>query len=211
MMKILKNAGLISAAALLLAGCNTSYSNPFANPFGSSQPRPAAVSAQPVQPAPVQAAGGNRPSISINATPKRVQDTIIARAQRRGTTIVGANNSGVTLEAPMSASSEIVVQQCGPHQPGRAQRIYLETAPDGPGTVVAEDRFIIDGGTKTCQLQLTPGDIENGNKALTDLKKESETRRTASSTTAGSGPSRPRDPAGGLEPVSPGRPVQPLR
>jgi hypothetical protein len=209
MMKKYKNAMIVGATAVLLAGCNTSYSNPFANPFGSSQPRPAAVPAQPVQPAPVQAAGGSRPSIAIAATPKRVQDTIIARAQRRGTTIVGANNSGVTLEAPMSASSDIVVQQCGPHQPGRAQRIYLETAADGQGTVVAEDRFIIDGGTRSCQLQLTPGDVENGNKALADLKKESETRRTASN--ASTSPSRPRDPAGGLEPMSPGRPVQPLR
>jgi hypothetical protein len=192
-------------AAMLVAGC-TSSGNPFSNPFGSSQPRPQPVAVQPA-PAPI-ATTGARPTIAITAAPKRVQDTILARAQRRGTKIVGANQTGVTLEAPLANSTDVVVQQCGPHQPGRAQRIYLETQPSGSGTVVSEDRFIVDGD-RACQLQLTPEDVENGNRALADLKRESEQRRTASA--SGARGTRPADPQGGLEAVDPRRPVRPLQ
>jgi hypothetical protein len=195
--------GIAAAAAMLLAGC-TGSRDPFGNPF-ASQPRPQPPVAA-AQPAPAPQAGAARPSISIAANPKRVQDTIIARAQRRGTTIVGANNTGVTLEAPLASSSEVVVQQCGPHQEGRAQRIYLETLPDGAGTIVSEDRFVVDRD-RACQLQLTPGDVENGNRALGDLKRESEQRRTAST----ANPARNADPQGGVEAVDPRRPVRPLQ
>jgi hypothetical protein len=161
-----------------------------------------------VQPAPTPVATtAARPTVQIAAAPKRVQDTILARAQRRGTKIVGANQTGVTLEAPLASSTDVVVQQCGPHAPGRAQRIYLETQPSGSGTVVSEDRFIVDGD-RACQLQLTPEDVENGNRALADLKRESEQRRTASATGTGD---RPADPQGGLEAVDPRRPVRPLQ
>jgi len=193
------------AAAIALAGCGSR------SPFGS-EPRMASLPpvAQPVRPQP-QSAG--RPSVLINAAPKRVQDTIIARARSRGTTIVGSNQTGVTLEAALASSTEVVEQQCGPHRPGRAQRIYLETLPDGTGTVVSEDRFIVDDGATVCQLTLNATDIENGNRALADLKQQSEGQRTAARTTspAGGGSSRPADPVGGLEPVNPGRPVVPIR
>jgi hypothetical protein len=194
---------LAGPAILLLGGCAGSGS-PFGNPFGS-QPRPQVAVIQPAPPPQVASA---RPSVQIAATPKRVQDTIIARAQRRGTTVVGANNTGVTLEAPLASSSDVVVQQCGPHQDGRAQRIYLETMPDGAGTIVSEDRFIVDGGQRVCQLSLTQSDVENGVRALGDLKREAEQRRTASSAAPGS---RPADPDGGIEAVDPRRPVRPLQ
>jgi hypothetical protein len=189
-----------AAIAFSLAACGTRA------PFGS-EPRVA-----PPQPLPqVQAQpSAGRPSVLINAAPSRVQDTIIARAQRRGTTIVGANQTGVTLEAPLASSTEVVEQQCGPHRPGRAQRIYLETVASGAGTVVSEDRFIVDDGSSVCQLALTAADVENGNRALVELKQQSEGARTASARPGTPG-ARPADPAGGLEPVNPGRPVVPIR
>jgi hypothetical protein len=194
----------VVAAAGVLAGCIPSGS-PFSNPFGTGAPRVAAQPVQPQQP-PQASTGGGRPTMLINAAPKRVQDTIIARAQRRGTTILGANNTGVTLEAPLAASSAVVEQQCGPHREGRTQRIYLETLPNGAGTQVSEDRFIVDGGSTSCQLQLTQTDMDGANRALADLKQQSEAPRTASAAAR-----RPADPAGSLEPVNPGRPVVPLR
>jgi hypothetical protein len=197
-----------AAAAMLLAGCNAS-GNPFGNPFGAGAPR----SQSPVvaQPPPAPQASGGRPSVSIAAPVKRVQDTIIARAQRRGTTILGANNTGVTLEIPLKQSSAVVVQQCGDHREGRALRVYLETLPDGAGTSVSEQRFVVDGAS-ACQLSLTQTDVEEANRSLADLKQQSENTRTAASGARPSGgAARPSDPSGGLEPVNPGRPVQPLR
>ncbi len=198
--------GAVLTAAIALSGCNAGGGNPFSNPFGSSQPRVA----QPQQAQPVvtaQPAAGNRPTMLINATPKRVQDTIIARAQRRGTNIVGASTTGVTLEVPLKQSSAVVEQQCGPHKEGRTVRVYLETLPNGSGTAVAEDRFVIDGGASSCQLQLTQADVDESNKSLADLKQQSEAPpRTASASTQ-----RPADPSGRLEPLNPGRPVVPVR
>jgi hypothetical protein len=198
---------LLSSAAV--GGCVGGGGNPFGNPFGGAPPVRVAsagstvVSAPPPVVAPPAATGG-RPSVTVNASPKRVQDTIIARAQRRGTTILGANLTGVTLEIPLRQSSEVVVSQCGPHRDGRTLRVYLETIANGPGTTVSEDRFVIDGGTTSCQLSLTQADVEEANRSLADLKSQSEAPRTASA-------QRPADPAGGLAPLNPGRPVVPLR
>jgi hypothetical protein len=202
--------GTMAAAVLLLAGC-TSGGNPFSNPFGSSAG--ARVGGQPQQQLPVvpaqpTAAAGGRPSMVINASPKRVQETIVARAQRRGTTVVGANQTGVTLEIPLKASSPVVVQQCGEHRDNRTLRVYLETLPNGPGTTVSEDRYVIDGGASSCQLSLTQVDVDEANKSLADLKQQSESPRTAS---AAGGAPRPADPPGGVAPVNPGRPVVPIR
>jgi hypothetical protein len=199
--------GIMTAgAAMLLAGCNMS-GNPFGNPFGSSQPRPQPVAVQP-SPAPAPVASAGTPSVQIASSQKRVQDTIVARAQRRSTNVLGANNTGVTLEIPLRQSSEVVVQQCGPHRDGRTLRVYLETIANGPSaTTVNEQRFVIDGGQSTCQVQLTPSDVEEANKSLADLKREAEQRRTAST----ANPNRPADPQGGLEAVDPRRPVRPLQ
>ncbi|MGL5117431.1 MAG: hypothetical protein ACRC7G_10865 [Beijerinckiaceae bacterium] len=172
--------GIVALTAALVAGCIPS-GNPFSNPFGSSQPRvavqPPQPQAQPPAPAPV--ASGNKPTIQIGATPQRVQDTIVERARTRGTNVLGANATGVTLEVPLRQSSQVVEQQCGPHQDGRTLRVYLATAPDGPGTIVTEDRYVIDGGATTCQLQLTDGDIQEANRSLGDLKAQAERPRTA--------------------------------
>jgi hypothetical protein len=48
--------------------------------------------------------------------------------------------------------------------------------------------------------------MDGANRALADLKQQSEAPRTASAAAR-----RPADPAGSLEPVNPGRPVVPLR
>jgi hypothetical protein len=199
--------GMVAAgAALLLAGCNTS-GNPFGNPFGSGPPRQQVPVVTQPAPAPAAQGSGVAPSIGINAAQKRVQDTIVARAQRRGTNVLGANASGVTLEIPLRQSSDVVTQQCGAHRDGRTIRVYLETVPTGPNTTtVNEQRFIIDGGTSTCQLSLPQGDVDEANRSLADLKREAEQRRTAAAN-----PNRPADPQGGLEAVDPRRPVRPLQ
>jgi hypothetical protein len=209
--RITRKGMLAAGAALLLAGC-TSSGNPFANPFGG-QPRPQPVAVQPSPaPAPAAQSAGVAPSIAINASQKRVQDTIVSRAQRRGTNVLGANASGVTLEIPLRQSSEVVTQQCGPHRDGRTIRVYLETVPTGPSTTtVNEQRFIIDGGTSTCALSLLQGDVDEANRSLADLKRESEQRRTASAAGGAPGGARASDPQGGLEALDPRRPVRPLQ
>ena len=142
-------------------------------------------------------------SSDLNAPPERVQNAIIARAKSRGTTVLGANRTGVTLEIPLRASSPVVEEQCGPHRADRTLRVYLETLSNGTGTIVSEDRFVIDGGATSCQLKLTDSDVTEGNRSLADLKKQSEAPRTA----VVSGPTI----AGNVEPLNPGRPVVPLR
>jgi hypothetical protein len=196
-----------------LAACSaggTTFYQPFGNPLPPARIASAGVTIPaPQQPLPVvtNPQGGNRPSIVINATPQKVQDTINARARSRGTTVLGSNRTGVTLEVPLRASSPVVSEQCGPHQDGRTLRVYLETLPNGGGTTVTEDRFVIDGGSRTCKLQLTQTDIDDANKSLADLKQQSETQRTAGAPRANA----PRDPQGGLAPLVSGRPVVPLR
>eukprot|EP01036_Dinobryon_divergens_P001370 gene1370-1783_t len=145
----------VVGGTLILAGCQVGGS-PFSNPFGGSSPpvRVSSAGSTVISAPPVVAPPsiGGRPSIAVNAPPKRVQDTIIARAQRRGTTILGANLTGVTLEIPLRQSSEVVVRQCGEHRDGRTLRVYLETVANGPGTTVSEDRFVIDGGATSRHL-----------------------------------------------------------
>jgi hypothetical protein len=183
----LTGALLIAAAS---AGCLPSTGNPFSNPFGSSQPRVAAPSPPVQAPAPPVVASGNKPTVLVAAPPQRVQDTIIERARSRGTNVLGANLTGVTLEVPLRQSSQVVEQQCGPHQEGRTLRVYLATSPDGPGTIVTEDRYVIDGGATTCQLQLTDSDIQEANRSLGDLKTQAERPRSAARA-SGNAPAMP--------------------
>jgi hypothetical protein len=175
----LTGALLIAASS---AGCLPSVGNPFSNPFGSSQPRVAAP--PPVQAPAPPVASASKPTVLIAASPQRVQDTIIERARSRGTNVLGANLTGVTLEVPLRQSSQVVEQQCGPHQDGRTLRVYLATSPDGRGTIVTEDRYVIDGGMTTCQLQLTDDDIQGANRQLADLKAQAERPRSAARTAA---------------------------
>ena len=200
--KLVLRLGVVAGFGVALSGCNSGV-GAFSNPFAGSPPaRP--VVAQPQLPVVTQPVANGRPTMVINATPQRVQDAITARAKTRGTTVLGANRTGVTLEVPLKASSKIVEDQCGPHKPDRTLRVYLETSPNGPGTTVSEDRYVIDGGATSCKLQLNQADIDDANKSLADLKQQAETTRTASSP-------RASDPPGGLAPVNPGRPVVPLR
>lgn len=171
------------ALATGVAGCNAGGS-PFRNPFGARQ---ASVQPLPAEPAPVVSAG--RPQIAINASPRRVQDAIIDRAQTRGTKVVGANTTGVTLEAPLRQSTEVVQEQCGPHRDDRTVRVYLETLAANPGTLVSERRFIVDGGATACELALPPGDVDEANRSLADLKALAEQPRVATRAP------RPDDPA----------------
>jgi hypothetical protein len=203
---ILKNISLIGLAASLAscsAGAGTFY-QPFGNPLPPGRVSSVGISVPPTQLPVATPQQGNRPSMAINASPDRVQETIIARARSRGTNVLGSNSTGVTLEVPLRASSQIVTEQCGPHQNNRTLRVYLETLSSGTGTSVTEDRFVIDDGARTCKLQLTQTDIDDANKALADLKQQSESRRVAVAP-------RRNDPQGGLAPVTPGRPVVPLR
>jgi hypothetical protein len=215
---------LVLGGTAVLAACSagaTTFYQPFGNPLPPARVASAGVSIPGQQQLPVvtQPQGGNRPSVVINATPQKVQDTITARARSRGTNILGANRTGVTLEVPLRASSPVVTEQCGAHQDGRTLRVYLETLPNGGGTTVTEDRFVIDGGSRTCKLQLTQTDIDEANRSLGELKQQSETQRTASeqsssasrSTASRRAPVVPLPPGGGLEPLAPGRPVVPLR
>jgi hypothetical protein len=200
------SSSLIAAIiAPLLASCNTG-GNPFSNPFGAAQPRLVAPAQQPPSAQQPSTASG-RPSIFINAPPKRVEETIIARAQRRGTNIVGASPTGVTLEIPLKASSIAIEEQCGVHKDGRTLRVFLETLPSGIGTTVSEDKFVIDGGASSCQFLPKQADVDESIKSLADLKQQSEAPRTASTSAA----QRPADPSGRLEPLNPGRPVVPVR
>jgi hypothetical protein len=202
---------MVIAAGLALAGCSGGATG-FYLPIGQPQQPPRVASAgvsipppPPVAPPPV--ASGQKPTIAINAPVRRVQDTIVERARSRGTNVLGTNNTGVTLEVPLRQSSDVIVQQCGEHRPGRTLRVYLETLPNGSGTLVGEERYIIDGGTSTCKLSLTADDVQGANRQLADLKQQSEAPRVASSAPSSAPPSAP----GGLQPINPGQVVRPLR
>jgi len=201
--KSIITAGLTAGLAACSAGAGSFY-QPFGNPTPPARVNTVGITVGQPQLPVVTPQSGNRPSMAINASPERVQETIIARARTRGTNVLGSNRTGVTLEVPLRASSQIVTEQCGPHQNNRTLRVYLETLPNGPGTSVTEDRFVIDDGSRTCKLQLTQTDIDDANKSLADLKQQSESRRVAVAP-------RRNDPPGGLAPVTPGRPVVPLR
>jgi hypothetical protein len=193
----IRTLGALALAGLMLAGCSAGGS-PYGNRSRLGEPQ------FPVVPAPLAPAAGGRPSMVINAPPKRVQDTIVARAGRRGTTVVGTNQTGVTLEIPLATSSPVVVQQCGEPRGNRTLRVYLETLADGTGTIVSEDRYVIDNGATSCQLSLTQADVDDANRSLRELKQQAEGARA---TPAGSNTIIPGD----VQPLNPGRPVIPIR
>jgi hypothetical protein len=196
----------IMLVASLLGACSanvTTFNQPFGNPLPRGQINSTTVSVPPRGPLPVVTeAPGGKPTVVINAPVSRVQETIVARARSRGTTVVGANQTGVTLERALPSSSPVLEASCGPHQQGRSVRIYLATQGSASQTVVTEERFVIDPGPRVCAVNLPPADVEEANRALGDLKSQSEARRTAQVAPRASGD---------VQPVVPGRPVVPLR
>jgi hypothetical protein len=197
--------GLVLGSALLGA-CSanvTTFNQPFGNPMPPGRINSTTVSIPAQQPLPVVTQSpGDKPTVVINAPAARVQETIIARARSRGTTVVGANQTGVTLERALPSSPPVLEASCGPHQQGRSVRIYLATQGSASQTVVTEERFVIDPGPRVCAVNLPPADVEEANRALGDLKSQSEARRTAQTAPRASGD---------VQPVVPGRPVVPLR
>jgi hypothetical protein len=167
---------LAALAAITLAGCVGNISVPRID-------RPAPPPVQPVQPPPVAA---SKPTIAINAAEKRVRDTIIERAQSRGTKIIGENTTGVTLEAPLRSTTPRLADICGPHRDGRVVRIYLATIPGGAPrtTIVTEERFVVDTDNTVCAVILTPDEVTEATNALGALKTQAERPATASATPA---------------------------
>jgi hypothetical protein len=206
----LRSVALVSAG-LSLAACSanvTTFNQPFGNPLPRGQINSTTVSVPPREPLPVVTeAPGGKPTVVINAPTARVQEAIIERARSRGTTVVGANQTGVTLERALPSSTPVLEASCGPHQQGRSVRIYLATQGSATQTVVTEERFVIDPGPRVCAVNLPPADVEEANRALGDLKSQAEASRTAARTNRGASSGA----GGGVQPVVAGRPVVPLR
>lgn len=112
------------------------------------------------------------PATIVNAPLRIVRDVITDSARRRGTaiTLVG---DGLILEAPLAQTRIEVAENCGPHQPGRKTRIVLTTVTEGRGTLLSEDRYIVDGA-QTCYLPLSPEDAAQSRDALNRIKATAE-------------------------------------
>ncbi|OQW83392.1 MAG: hypothetical protein BVN31_05875 [Proteobacteria bacterium ST_bin15] len=120
---------------------------------------------------------GQRPQVTtpgtvVNAPVRIVRDVITDSARRRGTaiTLVG---DGLILEAPLAETRIEVAEICGPHRPGRKTRVVLTTVPEGRGTLLSEDRYIVDGA-QTCYLRLSPEDAAQSRHALNRIKATAE-------------------------------------
>lgn len=114
-----------------------------------------------------------RPQVFVNAPVQVVRDVISDSAAKRGSAIrlVG---DGLILEAPLAESRAEVVSQCGEHRPGRLTRVVLRTVPQGSGTLLSEERFIVDGGN-VCALAMSAADASQSRDALTRVKLTAET------------------------------------
>lgn len=132
-----------------------------------STPRPPVV--QVSQPAPAPVAAG--PSILIEAPAARVRQTIAARTAARGGKVAANTSEGIVLEGPMRETTQVLADQCGPHQEGRLQRVLLGTQSTPGGTIVTEQRFIVDGPS-VCQVRLTDAETDRANASLQDLRKQ---------------------------------------
>lgn len=112
------------------------------------------------------------PGIEVEAPVQVVRDVITDSARRRGSAVTLAGN-GLVLEAPLAASRPEVEEACGAHRPGRKTRVVLRTSPSGRGTLLSEERYIIDGGA-SCFLPLTPEDASQSRNALQRIKATAE-------------------------------------
>jgi hypothetical protein len=179
-------SGVTLAATLALAGCLGSDNGIRYGSFSTirGQPPSPPVVAQPVAVPPQPS--GDKPSVLVGASEKRVRDTIIERAQSRKTKIVGENATGVTLEAPLRATTPRLADICGPHRDGRVVRIYLATIGQGArSTLVTEERFVIDTDNTVCAVVLTPEEVNEASNALGALKRQAEAPPARQTTAAG--------------------------
>jgi hypothetical protein len=115
------------------------------------------------------------PSIAIAASPEVVRAVIIDSARQRGSAI-GQVGDGLILERPLDASSATVVAACGDHQRGRAVRVVLRVRGGATGTVLSEERYIVDGAA-VCALPHTPEDRRQAAGALGRIRQQAESRR----------------------------------
>ena len=125
-------------------------------------------------PAPVVSPQIAVPTVLINAPAIKVRQTIVARAKTRGTTVAGIEPGGIVLERTMSATPAALESVCGPQKEGRRIRVLLGTAEQGTGTLVSEQRFIVDGENE-CRILQTPDVVEDARRSLNELKTEVET------------------------------------
>lgn len=112
------------------------------------------------------------PGVQIDASLQVVRDVIMDSARKRGSavTLVG---DGLVLEAPLASTRPEVEDICGPHQPGRKTRVVLRTVADERGTILSEERYIVDRGG-SCFLPLTPEDAAQSRNALQRIKATAE-------------------------------------
>ncbi|MBY0613596.1 MAG: hypothetical protein K2P80_15580 [Beijerinckiaceae bacterium] len=127
-------------------------------------------SAPPVAPTPQIAV----PTVLINAPPVKVRQTIVSRAKSRGTTVASIEPAGITLERVLTASPAALESSCGAHREGRKIRVLLGTVEQGGGTLVSEQRFVVDGENE-CRVLQTPDVVEDARRSLNELKTEVET------------------------------------
>ena len=114
------------------------------------------------------------PTLQINASPVKVRQTIVNRAKARKTTVASIEPGGIVLEKLMSATPAALEASCGPHREGRKIRVLLGTLDQGGGTLVSEQRFIVDGENE-CRIPQTPDVVEDARRSLNELKTEVET------------------------------------
>lgn len=112
------------------------------------------------------------PGTLINASVNVVREVITDSARRRGSAITLVGN-GLVLEAPLATTRAEVEDICGPHRPGRKTRIVLRTVREDRGTLLTEERYVVDGPS-ACFLPLTPEDASQSHSALQRIKATAE-------------------------------------
>ena len=136
-----------------------------------STPRLSPISSTPPAPATPQIAV---PTVLINAPPVTVRETIVKRAKSRGTTVASIEPAGIVLERVLTSSPAALESSCGPHKEGRRIRVLLGTLEQGSGTLVSEQRFVVDGESE-CRVLQTPDVVEDARRSLNELKTQVET------------------------------------
>lgn len=115
------------------------------------------------------------PSIAISASPDVVRGVIVDSARQRGSAI-GQVGDGLILERPLETSNRDVVAACGPHERGRNVRVVLRVRAGMSGTVLSEERYIVDGPA-VCPLPHTAEDRQQAFGALGRIRAQAEGRR----------------------------------